>query len=285
MASITNSARVTALIALVFLTNIALSSLICDSAVAQESDESIANTGIGVISDTNTKYKYEKIDFKTSDGAKIVGLFYRPERLRMKNVPVVLLLHQLGGSKADYYDFVPDILAEGYCALAIDLRGHGESTNINGVSRSWRDFNETDFRKMSYDVISAVRWLDERREVNSDRIAIIGASIGANLALNYAVNDRRVRTVILLSPGLDYRGVKTLSSAKNYGTRAIMIAVSSGDEPSGSDSRTLYEIFEPTANPPKLKMYEGDLHGTSILNGGLGLGMIIIAWLGNNLMF
>ena len=68
------------------------------------------------------------------------------------------------------------------------------------------------------------------------KVSIIGASIGANIALNYAVSDHSVKSVILLSPGLDYMGVTTLAPITQY-KNPIYIAGAEGDSQSVKDSR------------------------------------------------
>ncbi|MEP0813298.1 MAG: alpha/beta fold hydrolase [bacterium] len=231
------------------------------------------------------EYTTERITYRTSDGVNIAGTFFRPAKLRMQKVPVVIMLHMLSRSRNDWNAIAPLVMAEGYCALAIDLRGHGESLEFDQAGRTWREFGDGDFRSMLLDVSGAVSYLATRKEVNTDRIAIIGASIGANLAINYAAQDRHVRTVVLLSPGLNYRGIETMPAAERYGTRAIMIVASESDNPSAADSRALYERLLDTADPPKLKMYPGNRHGTDILSAGNGLDRIIMAWLNNNLLF
>ncbi len=233
----------------------------------------------------NVKFKEESVNFKTSDGAKIYGSFYRPVKLRMNKVPVVILLHQVGGSRSDYSILIPHLVAEGYSALTIDFRGHGESLQQNGLVRTWQEFSDSDFRAMSNDISASIRYLETRSEVNTDRIAIIAASIAANHALNYAVNDKRVRTLILMSPSLNYYSVNTEDAAPKYGTRAILLTVCKDDQPSGSETQILYSVLESVAHPSKLKLYDGVKHGTQILNGGYGFDMIIMAWLSNNLMF
>jgi dienelactone hydrolase len=45
--------------------------------------------------------------------------------------------------------------------------------------------------------------------VRGDQIAIVGRSLGASLALLAVVNVPQVRAIALLSPSLDYRGLRT----------------------------------------------------------------------------
>lgn len=227
----------------------------------------------------------EQISFKTDDGVTIAGTFYRPSKLRMEKVPVVILLHALGRTRSDWAAFAKECTAEGYAALAIDLRGHGESLSFPGGTRRWQDLTDTEISSMYRDVKAAAAWITTRREANEDRIAIVGASIGANLAINYSITDPRVRTVVLLSPGLNYRGIDSMFAAEHYGTRAIMIVASESDQPAGRDAEMLYEAVKKQASQPKLKMYPGSLHGASLMNAANGLDRIIFAWFGNHLLF
>ncbi len=227
----------------------------------------------------------EQVSFKTDDGVTIAGTFYRPSKLRMEKVPVVILLHALGGTRADWAAFAKECTSEGYAALAIDLRGHGESLSFPGGTRRWQELADADIASMYRDVKAAAAWITSRREANEDRIAIVGASIGANLAINYSITDPRVRTVVLLSPGLNYRGIDSMFAAEHYGTRAIMIVASESDQPAGRDAETLYEAVKKHASQPKLKMYPGSLHGANLMNGANGLDRIIFAWFGNHLLF
>ena len=66
--------------------------------------------------------------------------------------------------------------------------------------------------------------LRERPEVAADSIGIAGASIGANLAVLDAADDPGVRSIALLSPGLDYRGLRIEAAMKKYGARPALLA-------------------------------------------------------------
>ena len=61
---------------------------------------------------------------------------------------------------------------------------------------------------MTQDVRAAVQWLSTRPSVRPDAIGVVGASLGANLALLAAVDQPLVRVVAAVSPSLDYRGVR-----------------------------------------------------------------------------
>lgn len=227
------------------------------------------------------EYSYQDVNIRTSDNVKIKGTLYMPKKIAGK-VPGILLLHQLGRDRHSWSSLVPLLIKEGYVVLAIDLRGHGESIVFGDTIRRYRQFSNDDYKNMIIDVSSAVKYLKSVKEVKAEKIAIIGASIGANLALQYAARDKEVRTVVLLSPGLNYRSLETLPYLKDYDRRALFIVASEGDVYSANSSKRLREEAK-LADPCKLKIYTGSAHGTDLLDEHRGLGSIIVAWLQNHL--
>lgn len=209
------------------------------------------------------------VKLTAEDGVALAGIFYSPGP---QPSPTVLLLHMLDRSKADWDAFASALLERDIAALAIDLRGHGESEG------NWRAFGETDFRAMELDVKAAIAWLREQRSVDAARIAIIGASIGANIALNYASRDSAIKTVVLLSPGLNYRGVSTESTIMAY-DRSLLVVASEGDDYSARSSRELYSRSPLAPEQKTLVIYSGAAHGTKMLVAEPALEGLLLAWL------
>jgi dienelactone hydrolase len=225
----------------------------------------------------------EKVSFMTDDGVKIVANYFRPHKMKGKNAPVVILLPMMNHTKESYNNLAGELIGHGYVVLALDLRGHGESVRFPAGERRWSSFDEAEFGNMVDDVRAAVKYLGGKPEANTARIAIIGASIGANVALRYSVENKNVRTVVLLSPGLDYHGVTTEDAIAKYGTRAIFIVASENDSQSVGGAQKLYDLAT-DAKPRKIKIYRGSAHGTDIFSAQAGLASIIVAWLSNNLV-
>ncbi|MCE7960066.1 MAG: hypothetical protein DYH06_19335, partial [Acidobacteria bacterium ACB2] len=67
-----------------------------------------------------------KVTFPTSDGVTLAGTF-RPSPAG-QGAPAVLLLHDFSRERREWADLLPAWAEKGLAALAIDLRGHGEST-------------------------------------------------------------------------------------------------------------------------------------------------------------
>ncbi|MCX9085350.1 MAG: alpha/beta fold hydrolase [Candidatus Methanoperedens sp.] len=201
----------------------------------------------------------EKISFKTRDGVTIKGNYFKPLK---KHAPVFILLHMMPSTKESWNEFAEIIQKNGCAALAIDLRGHGESTDQNGIRLDYKEFMDEEHRNSMNDIASAKEFLAGQTDLDMSRIAIAGASIGANLALWHATIDKDVRLIMLLSPGLNYRGIMADEFAPKFKGHVFILA-SEGDTKSADSSRKLAGIFP---GETKLKILKGDMHGTNMFN-------------------
>jgi dienelactone hydrolase len=167
--------------------------------------------------------------------------------------------------------------------LAIDLRGHGETVDAGGNRGAVDALTDADYKAMLKDIKAAHDWLVKQRGLETDRVGIIGASIGANLGILYAATDRRVRTVVAMSPGLDYRGLKPIPALDAYDKRPLYLLVSKHDK----DSYGACEKFKAAAvkaKPVSLRSFDGAEHGTDLLGAHPGLdSTIATGWLLNYL--
>lgn len=225
-------------------------------ALANELEQRAAELGIPV----QEKGGKENVYFSTSDGVGIQGTFFIGDPGY-----TIILVHMLGRDRGDWDAFAPKLVEEGYEVLSIDLRGHGESTNIG----NYKDFHVGEFQNMVNDVDAAVEFLGETK------IAIIGASVGANIALNYASEDPNVVAVVLMSPGEEYKGVGTLDAMAAYGDRPVLIMASEGDGYSAISSEKLSNA---ALGEKMWKKYDGSRHGTEFLGDAEAEGFIF-GWL------
>ena len=154
----------------------------------------------------------------TSDNKNIAFTFFEGP----KNGPGAILLHQLSRDRHDYDAFAPKLVDAGYNVISIDVRGHGES------SGDWNLFSANDFRQIGLDIAAAKEHLG-KQGVDTSRILLIGASFTANAVINYAADDRDVKAVISLSPGLDYRGIKPQNGIPNVPKNTLLVAAEDDD--------------------------------------------------------
>jgi pimeloyl-ACP methyl ester carboxylesterase len=210
--------------------------------------------------------------YLTEDGVEIVGSTWIPDQ---GQAPCVILLHMLGKTRSDWNNVAQNLANKGYAVVSIDLRGHGESTKQGDTVIDVLEFDEDDFQNMALDVEAVIKNLRENAHVDGSKIAIMGASIGANVALQAAAADPQIPTVVLLSPGKSYRGVRTDTALLDFGKRPILIAASEEDEYSANSSRYLKELAQGYS---KLLMYKMIGHGTEMFKAPTDLEEEIITW-------
>jgi len=190
------------------------------------------------------------------DGCSIYGSFTPPVK---PGGSCFILLHGLGSSQDEWDNFCKALKAKGYGCLSYDARGHGKSSaDKKGNPVDYRYFiNE--WRRMVTDLGAAVKFLGKN---NTDRanIIIVGASLGANVALNYCAEDSSITQLVLLSPGIEYAGIRTPEVISRYAGRLI-ISASPEDRYAYRSGKILGR------NSSKAFFIEGDgaLHGANIL--------------------
>jgi len=145
----------------------------------------------------------EDVKFKTDDGCLIAASYSAPA----KGKPVFVNIHGLGSNRGEWGPFEKFLKARGAGWLSLDMRGHGQSLKCAGKKADYRAFGARNWNAAAKDITAAIGYL-KKRKIPVSRIALCGASIGANLALKAAV-DHHVKpaAVIMLSPGLVYAGV------------------------------------------------------------------------------
>jgi dienelactone hydrolase len=154
------------------------------------------------------------------DGARLATTFYPSLQTGSPagaKAPGVLLLPMLGQSRADWDPFARALQQRGFAVLSVDLRGQGESSG------------PVDWAKSPADTQAVWQALIARPEVAADHSGIVGASIGANLALIIGAKNPNVATVIALSPGQDYMGLQPAGQLGNFGQRGVLFVASQDD--------------------------------------------------------
>jgi dienelactone hydrolase len=216
----------------------------------------------------------------TSDKYRIAAWYYPSKG---KACPGVILLHQRGKDKSSWGSLPGKLTEEGYCVLAIDLRGHGESLDPSGAPIALNSLGDPDYQAMLNDVKAAHEFLAAQKGVAGDRIGIIGASIGANLAIIYSAGDRNVRAVVALSPGLNYKSLQPLPAMTALDKRPLFLIASKGDAVSFDCIQKLRDAAV-KEEPVSFRAFDGSAHGTEILAAQEGLDTTIASgWMLNYL--
>lgn len=202
----------------------------------------------------------QRVSFRTEDGVTIAATWYEPPS---RPAPAVILVHMLGRSRRDWETFAARLAGAGIGALAIDLRGHGESSGSGDAAN---------YTAMARDLAAARRYLVTRGDVRPTRIGIAGASLGANLAALEAASDSGIASVALLSPSLDYRGLRIEAAARKYGSRPMLLVASDDD---AYARRSALELQKTGASRELLSLI-GAGHGTNMLGRSFELPQALI---------
>jgi dienelactone hydrolase len=208
----------------------------------------------------------QRVTFKTDDGVVIAGTWYEPAS---RSGPAVILVPMLHRSRHDFDGLASQLASAGIGALAFDLRGHGESQGTIGA----------DLGEMVADVQAARRFLAGRGDVTG-RVGLAGASLGANLAAMAAAGDPTISSLALLSPTLDYRGVRIEAAMKKFGARPVLMVASDED---GYASRSVRDLAKGQRGREVLRL-TGAGHGTVMLERDPSLMGSLVDWFRRTLL-
>ncbi len=205
----------------------------------------------------------DKIELKTIDGELIAGLYYSVQNARGG----VAFLHMMPATKESWDGLAARLQQLGYVGLAVDLRGHGESS---GGPRGYQHFGDAEHQKSILDVDAAVKFLFSKGIVEH-QLVLMGASIGANLALKYLADHHEIKTAILLSAGLNYRGIETPLAAKALVVGQRVLLTSARDDGANASENEELATEIPEGVEKEIQIYDRAGHGTDMLIAQPGL--------------
>lgn len=166
----------------------------------------------------------KEVSFYTGDGCRIAAYYLAPS----SGAPVFVNAHGLGSGKYEWGPLQEELARRGMGYLSLDLRGHGASTVCAGKPADYRRFTAADWAAASRDIEGAAAWL-AKKGVPAGKMVFCGASVGANLSLKAAAEGGiKPAALVLLSPGMDYAGIKAPDYLAGAPAR-VLIAASPND--------------------------------------------------------
>lgn len=239
----------------------------------------------------------ENYSLTTKDGVQLAITYY-PSTAGAQAVPVILL-HDLNETRAVFDPLAqmlqnpPRDLAEDLppgpgpvlprAVVTVDLRGHGQSKtgfDADGaaVELDASRFRLEDFQDMVLYDLEAVRaFLVERNDagvLNLNKLCVVGAGMGANVALTFAARDwaipslvarkqsQDVKALVLLSPRRNFNGLSSIEPLKFPPVQqrlSVFLAYGAGDPKVAKDCETMVKTFSRYhPDPPKEQIAEKD---------------------------
>lgn len=132
----------------------------------------------------------ERVSFSTapyeSPPHRVSGLLFIPDHPIAEPTPAVIFSHGLTQSKEAYFSPCRELARRGVIVLAIDLRGHGSTGGVN-------DFGYSEM----IDVWAAADYLASREDVDGERIAATGHSLGGMASTRAGIfqSDQKIKAV------------------------------------------------------------------------------------------
>lgn len=183
------------------------------------------------------------VTFKAPDGVNLAGIVYGEGETAFVLVPMY------PGEPVAWEGFARQAAAEGYRALAFDLRGHGESAG------------EDDFTVASADIAGALAYL---REHGAESIILVGAGMSTIPAIQAAGEEGAVDGLALLSALREDGGIELVDADLEALTVPTLWLAARVDMTHNTE-----EMAEQAASPEKdVWIYEGtSLRGTYLFEG------------------
>jgi len=222
------------------------------------------------------------VTVETSDGVPIRCSYYpggfvetptdnkdkpKIEKKPGKEVVPIILLHGWEGRRRDFDELASSLQKRGHAVMVPDLRGHGDSSRVTLANGETKDIDlarmrSTEIAGMLFDVEAVKKFFFEKNnagEVNIELLCVVGADVGAIVAVNWAAYDwsrrqlpafkqgRDVKALVLVSPESSFKGF-SLTTALNHPiiqkSMSIMIIVGEDDRSAASDAKTIHSRLE-----------------------------------------
>jgi pimeloyl-ACP methyl ester carboxylesterase len=227
--------------------------------------------------------KSEDIFLTTADNVQLAITYY-PGMKGKESVPVVLLHGYGKHNRTDYTkDLAPYLQSNGFAVVAVDLRGHGESTRIKTAYGKDETLEAAtllpnEFNSMvTQDMQTVKKFLWEKNnagELNIDKLCLVGSEMGASIAVDFAYYDaleqdanpvlrpeyktgRFVKALVLLSPQISFKGISMRRAMQHPYLRkdiSVLIVVGKKDAGALNEANRVYSMLErdhPKPDPEK----------------------------------
>jgi len=133
--------------------------------------------------------RIREVHIPTAGGKRLVGWLALPAQATERRVPAVLVMHGWGSNAGMMGSVVPPLHAAGFAVLLVDARCHGHSD----------DEPFTSMPRFAEDIASGLTWLRHHPAIDTQRLALLGHSVGAAAALLHAAHHDDIRAVVSLS--------------------------------------------------------------------------------------
>ena len=218
----------------------------------------------------------QKLELETSDGLALWAWYY-PVAAGGDPRATVILVHDLEGSHKTVEPLAKALQKVGFAVVTPDLRGHGASTSRSSPTGKTEVLDSNSLKRTELEAISAAaggsvrdqaamrgdietvrNWIkrkSETKELNLQRLCLIGSGSGAILAANWTAADwnwlpiasgpqgRQVKALVLISPTWASKGLSFVPALATEGLKqSIPVMVLAGN--TNRDDRDAMRVYD-----------------------------------------
>lgn len=172
----------------------------------------------------------EAVAIETKDGVLLKCMWY-PGTEQKQTIPVILV-HDWGRTRSDMLPLAEALQKAGHAVIVPDLRGHGQSTTVNGLDEpiDFEDFKKKEMAAIFLDIDTCKRFLMRKNnagELNIEMLTVVATHRTAIQAANWSVSDwswptlsdgtkqgQDVKSLILISPVKRFKSLALNSALK-----------------------------------------------------------------------
>ncbi len=213
------------------------------------------------------------LTLETKDGKQLAATEHRLSTTG-DGAPGVLLIHQFNSDQSQWAPYLPALLERGLIVLTLDLRGHGASDPADGALQVILN----DPAQAPLDVAAGLARLTGASGADPSRIAVIGTSIGANLACVASANGYGVKVPVAVSA--------RDSAVANLAGKAIadlsfsgLFILATEDDSAGVQAATAVAFQAASAPPSDTLILAGADHGKDLLANHPDAVEAVLSWL------
>lgn len=194
--------------------------------------------------------------FASEANQRVPGILLRPQSVSAR-LPVVVAMHGTGGNKEGQLPLLRRLAQNGFAAVAIDGRYHGERTMarkgsveyVDAILHAYRGSGEYPFLYDTvWDVIRLIDYLATRSDIDSSHIGAIGFSKGGMELYLAAAIDRRIQVAVPCIGVQSFRwALDNDAWQSRAGTFRAALDAAAKDEGSAVDAAFLRRFYDRVA--------------------------------------
>ena len=214
-----------------------------------------------------------------SDGWQLKGDLSVPD----SPVAFAVLLHKAAGDRSAYNEMARILAKNGIASIRLDLRGHGQSTNLGSFDPTISRYLDPDderivrnfdlIRAGDKDILSLMKWLERQDEVRDLPLVVIGSSYTGQEMVEAARESRFADVYIALAPGSF--DTESIAAVDPSGVPWLFVRAEV-ELPFFPD---LFDAIREGAKSAEIWTLPGEGHATDLFEHNLGLEQELTDWI------